>query len=137
MRKLLIITGALAASAAQADSLGRSCTDKPEGQYLSLDALKAKVVEQGYEIRSGSIKEAYGEFDVLDKAGKRAELYLDPTNGVIVAGGAQAAGEAANSDKAAATWSPASRHFPRLPFSQRAASVMADRPKRSARGPEA
>ena len=110
MRKLVIITGALAligaASAAQADSLGRSCTDKPEGQYLSLDALKAKVVEQGYEIRSGSIKEAYGEFYVLDKAGKRAELFIDPTNGVIVAGGGQAAGEAANSDKAAATWSP-------------------------------
>ena len=82
MRKLLIISGALAliggASAAQADSLGRPCTDKPEGQYLSLDALKAKVVEQGYEIRSGSIKEACGEFYVLDKAGKRAELFLDP-----------------------------------------------------------
>jgi hypothetical protein len=107
MRKLLIISGALAliggASAAQADSLGRPCTDKPEGQYLSLDTLKAKVVEQGYEIRSGSIKEACGEFYVLDKAGKRAELFLDPTTGIIVAGGGQAAGEAANSDKAAAT----------------------------------
>ncbi len=107
MRKLLIISGALAlvggASAAQADSLGRPCTDKPEGQYLSLDALKAKVVEQGYEIRSGSIKEACGEFYVLDKAGKRAELFLDPTTGAIVAGGGQAAGEAADSGKAAAT----------------------------------
>ena len=113
MRKLLIISGALAlvggASAAQADSLGRPCTDKPEGQYLSLDALKAKVVEQGYEIRSGSIKEACGEFYVLDKAGKRAELFLDPTTGVIVAGGGQAAGEAADSDKAAATDSKESR----------------------------
>ena len=107
MRKLLIISGALAlvggASAAQADSLGRPCTDKPEGQYLSLDALKAKVVEQGYEIRSGSIKEACGEFYVLDKAGKRAELFLDPTTGAIVAGGGQAAGEAADSGNAAAT----------------------------------
>ena len=88
--KLLIISSRIAlaggASAAQADSLGRPCTDKPESQYLSLDALKAKVAEQGYEIRSGEIKLACGEFYVLDKAGKRAELFLDPTTGAIVSG---------------------------------------------------
>ena len=90
MRSVLIITSLIAlagaAGAAQADSLGRPCTDKPESQYLSLDALKAKVAEQGYEIRSGEIKLACGEFYVLDKAGKRAELFLDPTTGAIVSG---------------------------------------------------
>lgn len=99
MRTFRIISSTLAVAAAtgaaRADSLGRPCTDKPESAYLSLDAMKAKVVEQGYEIRSGSIKEACGEFYVLDKAGKRAELFLDPTTGVIVSGGGQNLGEAA------------------------------------------
>jgi len=77
---------ALLPGAALADSLGRPCTDKPESDYLSLEALKAKVVEQGYQIRSGEIRKACGEFYVLDKGGKRAELFVDPVTGKIVAG---------------------------------------------------
>jgi hypothetical protein len=72
--------------AALADSLGRPCTDKPESAYLGIEALKAKVVEQGYQIRSGEIRKSCGEFYVLDKNGKRAELFVDPTTGKIVAG---------------------------------------------------
>lgn len=90
MRKLIIAIGlfglAGAASAAYAGSLGRPCTDKPQSAYLSLDALQAKVAAQGYEVRSGAIKKACGEFYVIDKAGNRAELFLDPTSGVIVGG---------------------------------------------------
>jgi hypothetical protein len=56
--------------AAFADSLGRPCTDKSESDYLSPEALKAKVVEQGYQIRSGEIRKACGEFYVLDNTGK-------------------------------------------------------------------
>ncbi len=91
MRKIFIaasLLGLTAAGAAHAESLGGPCTDKPETAYLSLDALKAKLVEQGYEIRSGEIKNACAEFDVLDKAGKRAELFLDPTSGAVVSGDA-------------------------------------------------
>ena len=91
MRKLFIavtLLGLAGAAAAHAESFGRPCTDKPETAYLSLDALKAKLVEQGYEIRSGDIKNACGEFYVLDKAGKRAELFLDPTSGAVVSGDA-------------------------------------------------
>ena len=98
MRKLIIAISlfglAGTAVASHAESLGRPCTDKPETAYLSLDALKAKVAEQGYEIRSGEIKNACGESYVLDKANKRAELFLDPTSGVIVSG-ADAKGETA------------------------------------------
>ena len=90
MRKLIIAISLLgfagAVMTAHAESLGRPCTDKPESAYLSIDALKAKVAEQGYDIRSGEIKNACAEFYVLDKAGKRAELFLDPTSGVIVSG---------------------------------------------------
>ncbi len=47
---------AATAGAAHADSLGRPCTDRPESEYLNLDALKAKVVEQA--IRSAAEKSA-------------------------------------------------------------------------------
>jgi hypothetical protein len=90
MRKLIIAIGLMGfagtVAAAHAESLGRPCTDKPESAYLSIDALKAKVAEQGYETRSGEIKNACAEFYVLDKAGKKAELFLDPTSGVVVSG---------------------------------------------------
>ena len=98
MRKLIIAISLFGVAgttiAARAESLGRPCTDRPESAYLSLDALKAKVAEQGYEILSGEIKNACGEFYVLDKAGNPAELFLNPTSGVIVSG-ADAKGEIA------------------------------------------
>jgi hypothetical protein len=91
MRKLVILAGLAALAGApgfaHADSLGRPCTTNPEKDYLTLDALKAKVTGQGYQIRSGEIKKACGEFYVIDKNGKKAELFVDPTSGVIVAGG--------------------------------------------------
>jgi hypothetical protein len=90
MRTVLLVSAILGLAAipgaAFADSLGRPCTEKPESDYLSLEALKAKVVEHGYQIRGGEIRKACGEFYVLDKNGKRAELFVDPTTGTIVAG---------------------------------------------------
>jgi hypothetical protein len=97
---------AATAGAAHADSLGRPCTDKPESEYLNLDSLKAKIVEQGYQIRSGEIRLTCGEFYVLDQNGTRAELFVDPTSGKIVAGDgkgdAATSGEDGNAGKIAA-----------------------------------
>ena len=91
MRKTIILASfaTLVGSAglAHAESVGRPCTDKPAQDYLSLDALKAKVAEQGYQIRDAEIKKACGEFYVIDKTGKKSELFVDPTSGVIVSGG--------------------------------------------------
>ncbi|MCI4679753.1 PepSY domain-containing protein [Rhodoblastus acidophilus] len=107
MRKLTVLASIAALAggvgAAQAESLGRPCTDKPAQAYLSLDALKAKVTEQGYQIRDAEIKKACGEFYVIDKTGKKGELFVDPTTGVIVAGGdasgvAKEAGKSAEKD---------------------------------------
>jgi hypothetical protein len=103
MRKLIILASLAtlaAAGAARADSLGRPCTTMPEKDYLTLDALKAKLTEQGYRVRRGEIKKACGEFYVLDKNGKKAELFVDPTSGAIVAGG-DSTGNAAKSGKGA------------------------------------
>jgi hypothetical protein len=91
MRKTIILASLAAfigaTGLARAESLGRPCTAKPVKEYLTLDALKAKVADKGYQIRSGGIKKACGEFYVIDEAGKKAELFVDPTSGVIVAGG--------------------------------------------------
>ena len=91
MRKMIVFASLAAlvggAGIARAESLGRPCTDKPAQDYLSLDSLKAKVSEQGYQIRDAEIKKACGEFYVIDKTGKKAELFVDPTTGLIVSGG--------------------------------------------------
>ena len=103
MRTLFITTALLGLTAAAAPShagtLGRPCTDKPETAYLSLDALKGKLAAQGYEVRKGKVKDACGEFYVIDKAGKRAELFLDPTSGAIVSGGSETAENEAKEPK--------------------------------------
>ena len=102
MRTLFIATallGLTAAAPGHAEGLGRPCTDKSESAYLSLDALKGKLAEQGYEVRKGNIKNACGEFYVIDKAGKRAEVFLDPTSGAIVSGGAETAENEAKEPK--------------------------------------
>jgi hypothetical protein len=88
MRKIIILAAVAASFAAtgiaQASGDGRPCTDRPVSEYLSLDALKAKVAEQGYEVRRGKVEKGCAEMYVVDKAGRKAELFLDPTNGAIV-----------------------------------------------------
>jgi len=88
MRKLAILAAALAplgiVAAAQATSLGRPCTSAPESQWLSLDALKAKVEAAGYRVQKAKLKAACGEIYTIDRNGNRVELFLDPTSGEIV-----------------------------------------------------
>jgi hypothetical protein len=72
-------------SMAQASSLGRPCTTAPESQWLSVEALKAKVEGLGYKVQKAKIKKACGEIYVLDQNNARAELFVDPTSGEIVA----------------------------------------------------
>jgi hypothetical protein len=79
-----VVLGTAAASTAQAGSLGRACTKAPASQWLSVEALQSKVEVQGYKVRNAKLKKACGEFYATDKAGKRVELFVDPTDGKIV-----------------------------------------------------
>ncbi len=74
----------LAAGPADAGSLGRACTAAPQAQWLSVEALQAKVEALGYTVRSGKLKNACGEFYTTDKTGARVELFVDPTDGTVV-----------------------------------------------------
>ena len=89
MRYTFIALAAAAVAAAtlpaEASSLGRACTTAPESQWLSLDALKAKIEGQGYSVQKAKLKKGCGEIYARDPKGARTELFLDPTSGDIVA----------------------------------------------------
>lgn len=79
-----IALGLLAVTPAEAGSLGKACTGAPPSQWLSIDALQAKVEAQGYKVRNAKLKKACGEIYATGKDGQRVELFVDPTNGAIV-----------------------------------------------------
>jgi hypothetical protein len=60
------------------------CTNAPQSQWMPQQALKDRLVKQGYTIDkfliSGTCYEIYGK----DKAGKLVEIYFDPTDGHVV-----------------------------------------------------
>jgi hypothetical protein len=74
----------VAATTAQAGSLGRPCTAAPQNLWLPLAALQAKVEALGYAVQKAKLKNACGELYATDKSGSRVELFVDPTNGEIV-----------------------------------------------------
>lgn len=88
MHKLAIAgIAALAAvgiTAAEAGSLGRPCTAAPQGQWLSIQELSAKVEALGYKVQKTKLKAACGEIYTIDKSGNRVELFVDPSSGEIV-----------------------------------------------------
>lgn len=79
-----VALGLLAVTSAEAGSLGKACTAAPASQWLSIDALQAKVEAQGYKVRNAKLKKACGEIYATDKDGQRVELFVDPTSGAIV-----------------------------------------------------
>lgn len=73
--------------AALADNDDLKCTTAAEASWMSEDATKDLLLKQGYkEIRNiettnGHCYEVYA----VDAQGDKVEIYLDPTNGDVVA----------------------------------------------------
>jgi hypothetical protein len=61
-----------------------SCTTEPKDKWMSEEAMKAKVAELGYTIKTfqitGDCYEIYGS----TKDNKRAEVYFNPVTGDVV-----------------------------------------------------
>jgi len=79
----LALTFAVALPAlAEGDSA--SCGDASRDQWMSEDAVKAKAVELGYDVRK--VKEEDGCYEVygIDKNGAKAEIYMHPVTGEVV-----------------------------------------------------
>jgi hypothetical protein len=74
MLPLLLSTPALAK---------KSCTEEPKSKWMSEEAFKKKVTEEGYKIRKfkqpGSCYEIYG----TDAEGKEVEIYFNPVDGSV------------------------------------------------------
>lgn len=62
----------------------KSCTDEPKSKWMTEEAFKKKVTDEGYKIRKfkqpGSCYEIYG----TDKDGNDVEIYFNPVDGSIV-----------------------------------------------------
>lgn len=60
------------------------CTEEPKSKWMTEEAFKKKVSDEGYKIRKfkqpGSCYEIYG----TDKDGKNVEIYFNPVDGSIV-----------------------------------------------------
>lgn len=74
----------LALSTTAAAFAGPTCK-VPENQWMKEADFKAMVEKQGYQIKTfkvskGKCYEIYGK----DKAGKKVEIYFDPSNGTPI-----------------------------------------------------
>lgn len=62
----------------------KSCTDEPKSKWMTEEAFKKKVTDEGYKIRKfkqpGTCYEIYG----TDKDGKNVEIYFNPVDGTEV-----------------------------------------------------
>jgi hypothetical protein len=76
-----------AAGGALADNEDLKCTAAEQSSWMSEDATKDFLIKQGYkEIRSIEATDGHCyEVYAVDAQGEKIELYLDPTNGDVVA----------------------------------------------------
>lgn len=62
----------------------KSCTEEPKSKWMTEEAFKKKVNDEGYKIRKfkqpGTCYEIYG----TDKDGNDVETYFNPVDGSIV-----------------------------------------------------
>jgi hypothetical protein len=86
MNKLLAVTAltlTLAASASAFADDGAACGSAAPNQWLSQDAITAKAVELGYQVRRVKIDDGCYEVYGIDKNGAKVELYMNPVTGAI------------------------------------------------------
>lgn len=83
IRHIVVATAALSFTVAAI--AGPQCTDAPKSEWMSQDAMKQALADQGYTIdkfrvTDGNCYEIYGE----DKDGVKVEIYFDPVSGEAV-----------------------------------------------------
>jgi hypothetical protein len=63
---------------------GAKCTAHPKSEWITEEAFKKRLIEQGYSIKvfkvAGDCYELYGK----DKSGQKVEIYFDTKTGDIV-----------------------------------------------------
>lgn len=85
MRKLAAIVLAVSAAVAPAwASDEEACTKAPKEQWMTADAIKAKLTEQGFKVSKVEIEDGCAEVKADSKDGKHVELYVDPATAAVV-----------------------------------------------------
>lgn len=82
MKNLVMIAAMMALSAGAAYAK-KDCTTEPKEKWMSEEAFKKMVTDQGYTIKKfktpGTCYEIYG----TNKEGKKVEIYFNPVDGSI------------------------------------------------------
>lgn len=84
MKKMILAILVLLIGGASQALAKDDCTTEPKDKWMTEEAFKKMVQEQGYTIKKfkqpGTCYEIYG----TDKEGKKVEIYFNPVDGSIV-----------------------------------------------------
>ncbi|MBM6551817.1 PepSY domain-containing protein [Marinomonas ostreistagni] len=83
--KKLTLPALIAITFAGSALAGPTCTEADRSTWMSQDALKQQLVDQGYQIKKFKVtdKNCY-EIYGYDQADRRVEIYFNPVNGEAV-----------------------------------------------------
>jgi hypothetical protein len=87
MRKILTLAAVAATLGAALPALASEeplCGDAPRAQWLSEDAVKAKVTAMSYDVRRIKVEDGCYEAYAIDPNGARVEVHLNPVTGDVV-----------------------------------------------------
>ena len=90
MRKMLPLAALVVAvvgaapAFAEKEGAGANCGNAPRADWLSEEAIKAKAVALGYDVRSVKAEDGCYELKAVDKTNAKVELYLHPVTGEVV-----------------------------------------------------
>ncbi len=84
--KLALLGALIAAGSAPAFASDDSarCGNAPQNQWMSEDAIKAKAVEAGYDVRQVKVEDGCYEIYGIDAKGARLEVMMNPVSGETV-----------------------------------------------------
>lgn len=81
MRKIIAL--ALLTSIA-APAFAADMCSVPQDKWMTEDALKAKAVELGYDVKQVKIEKGCYEIYAIDKDGKKVEVLMNPETAAVV-----------------------------------------------------
>ncbi len=86
MKKFLVLSIAAASLAlgTPANASGNTYCGQASGNWMSIDAVKAKAAGMGYNVRRVKREDGCYEVYAIGKNGGRVEIYMHPVTGKVV-----------------------------------------------------
>lgn len=83
MRKIIAIA-LIAAFATPVGAFAADMCSVPQDKWMTEDALKAKAVEMGYDVKKVKIEKGCYEIYAIDKDGNKVEVLMNPETAAVV-----------------------------------------------------